>query len=316
MRFFLKTCFLLACLGFVTSCSSSQPYPEKDLTFIVQSAPGGPSDFVGQTLSAAVEPLLGKQINVIYKPGASGSIGMSALAQAKPDGYTIGLVAGELALLKALNISDLVPDDFSAIMLVLKVPAIIAVHSDSPFKTLDDLVSHAKTASKPLTSGNAGTGSIWRLAGSAFANKAGIKIISVPFDGGGPAKTALLGKHVDMVTIGLGDVLNESKAGQIRILAMMADQRVSIAPNIPTLREQGYDLSFESWLGIAGPKNLPDPLKNRLYQDFKKAFEDPKTIAAYEKRGYVHEDLAPAAFAQFMTEQVALFKPLLNNDGE
>lgn len=313
MSLFKNIFFLIGCVGLIIGCSSSQPYPAKDLTFIVQSAPGGPSDFVSQTLSAAVEPLLGRQVNVVYKPGASGSIGMSALAQTKPDGYTVGLVAGELALVKALNISDLMPEDFSAIMLVLKVPAIIAVHNDSPFKTLADLVSYAKTVSKPLTSGNAGTGSIWRLAGSAFANKAGIKIVSVPFDGAGPAKIALLGKHVDMVTIGLGDVLNEAKAGQIRILGVMTDQRVSIAPEIPTLHEQGYDLFFGSWLGIAGPKNLPNPLKNRLYHDFKKAFDDPKTIIAYEKRGYVHEDLDPAHFTQFMTSQVALFKPLLNN---
>lgn len=301
---------LFVLLTLAAFAQSGSKFPERDLTFIVQSAPGGPSDFVSQLLSKPAEAILGKNLGLRYRPGASGALGMSELKNAIPDGYTIGLVAGDLSLIKSLEIADLTPHDFTPIMLVLKLPAVVAVSADSPIKSLKDLAAYQKNAKRALTFSNSGTGSIWRMAGVALANKLNFALSSVPFDGVGPAKTALLGKHVDLMVAGLGDILEETRAGRLRVLAVMSEQRISFANDIPTALEQGVSLEFGSWLGIAGPKNLDPAIQKTLYSTFKAAFDNPRVRSAYEARGYMHQSLGPDQFKKFINDQFEKLAPI------
>lgn len=311
MKRFLFSLFWLGLFCVGNACSKDQTYPARDLTFILQSAPGGASDFAAHTLSAVAEKELGQRIDIVYKPGASGAIGMGALANAKPDGYTIGWVAGELSLLEDLKIAKLHPDNFTAIALVLKVPAVLAVRADSPVLSLGDLVKQADAIGRPVTVANSGAGSVWYLAAKSFEMASGAKFTHVPYEGGGPAKVALLGGHVDVAAVSLGEVLVESKAGQVRILGVMSEKRLDIAPDVPTLREQGHDIVIGSWLGLAAPRGLPENIRDRLEQAYKNAFDDPKVIKSYADRGYVHEYLDAKAFEKFMSEQKALLSSLI-----
>ncbi len=288
-------------------------YPDRDLTLIVQASPGGASDFITRTYVPHVEKILGRRINIIYKPGASGSIGMGALADSKPDGYTIGVLPGEVSTLKLLGFPDITTDRFDFIAMVLRVPTSLAVKSDSPFKNVADLVAAAKKAPGKITVGIPGYGAAFHLAVQAFEKSAGVTFKYIPLDSCAPVLVAVLGGHVDVGSCGPGESKPYLTAKTMRSLGIMSDARMPQFSDIPTVKEQGVDVAVGSWAGFGTPKGVPPEILTKLRDAFLEASQNPQVIAAFNERGFIKDFVAGEDYRNFANQQTEFFSALMAN---
>lgn len=286
--------------------SGSADYPGKDLTLIVQARAGGTSDLVARTIATAIEPKLGQKVVVENRPGASGSIAMSYVAGQRPDGYTIAYLPVEVTMLQHLGY-DVKPDQFAMIAGAVSLPAVLTVPADSPYRTLDDFLTAAKARPGELTVGNAGPGSIWHAATGAIEQAGGVKLRPVPFDGGAPAVTALLGKKINAVSVGASEVLSGVKAGDLRALAVLAEKRNPQLPEVPTAQEAGLDAAMSAWGGFGAPAGTPQPVVDRLAAEIKTVVTSAEFTDAMAKQGIETVYRDPQAFTAFAAEQSALF---------
>jgi tripartite-type tricarboxylate transporter receptor subunit TctC len=224
--------------------------------------------------------VLGQSIVVDNKAGAGGNIGTEFIARAKPDGYTIGMgnfapLAVNHALFKKLNynpFTDLVP-----IVLIDRGPLILMVRADSPYKSVKDVVNAAKSAPGKLSYGSGGIGGTHHLSGALFEHTAGIDMIHAPYKSGGAATTDLLGGQVHMMFEQMYAAVPGIKGGKLRPLAITSRTRSPLAPDIPTMAEQGYpEVEVLNWQGLVGPKGMPPELVKQLNAAANKALQDPE----------------------------------------
>ena len=255
-------------------------YPSKPIIWICPYAAGGGADSRSRQLAKAMGSVLGQSIIVDNKAGAGGNIGSEFIARAKPDGYTIGMgnfapLAVNHALFKKLNynpFTDLVP-----IMLIDRGPLILMVRADSPFKTVKDVVNAAKAAPGKLSYGSGGIGGTHHLSGALFEHTAGIDMIHAPYKSGGAATTDLLGGQVQMMFEQMYAAMPAIKGGKLRPLAITSRTRSPLAPDIPTMAEQGYpEVEVLNWQGLVGPKGMPPELVKLLNAAGNKALQDPE----------------------------------------
>ncbi|WP_324716552.1 tripartite tricarboxylate transporter substrate binding protein [Carboxydochorda subterranea] len=306
--------FLLAMLVVVAPVAGAA-YPERDITMVVQAAPGGASDYVARTMAQYAAPILGVRINVINRTGGAGAVGMGFLANSRPDGYTVGYVPVELSMLKHLGYADIYPGRFDLILRANVLPAALTVRADSPYRSVEDFIRAAKARPGALSVGNAGPGSIWHLAAAALEDAAGVQLKHLPFDGAAPAVAALLGGNLDAVTVSPSEVLPHVQAGRLRILAVMSESRSQVVPDVPTFRELGYDLVIMAWGGFALPKGVPRPVLETLHAAFKQAYDNPGFQKAFLDRGIEPGYMDPAAFTAFANRQYELFGRLFSRLG-
>lgn len=259
-------------------------YPTQDITLTVQAAAGGGSDLASRTIGKVLEKDLGVSVVVENRPGASGSIAIKYVGGQKPDGYHIGFVPVEIAMFKHLGI-DVPPDSIEFLGEIMTQPGTIAVPTDSPYKTLKDLMEAAKT--KKLTVSNSGAGSSWEAATKLLAKVGGVEFTLVPFDGGAPAVTAAMGGKVDAVIAGAGETHTGVLSGKLRVLAVFTAEPHPVFTDIPTAKSQGYDLEFGSWGGLYAPKGLPANVKSALEAAIKKAAQSPDFTDVISKTGTV-----------------------------
>ena len=290
-------------------------YPERDITVIVHAAAGGASDFVARTMAQYAAPILGVRLNVINRTGGGGAVGLTAIMTSAPDGYTVGYVPVELAMLKHLGYAQIDPANFDLIMRVNVVPAALTVRADSPYKTASDFIQAAKARPGSLSIGNSGPGAIWHLAAAALEDAAGIQVKHIPFDGAAPAVAALLGGNVDAVTVSPAEVLPHVQAGTLRVLAVMDRDRSILVPDVPTFKELGIDLEVTAWGGFAVPKGTPEAIRVALHDAFKRAYDNPEFQDAFAKRGVLPGYMPPDEFRQFVDSQTELFGRLFERLG-
>ena len=290
-------------------------YPERDITVIVHAAAGGASDFVARTMAQYAGPILGVRLNVVNRTGGGGAVGLTALMTSPPDGYTVGYVPVELAMLKHLGYAQIDPANFDLIMRVNVVPAALTVRANSPYKTAFDFIQAAKARPGSLSVGNSGPGAIWHLAAAALEDAAGIRLKHIPFDGAAPAVAALLGGNVDAVTVSPAEVLPHVQAGTLRILAVMDRTRSSLVPDVPTFKELGIDLEVTAWGGFAVPKGTPETIRVAIHNAFKQAYDSPEFQDAFAKRGVLPGYMPPDEFRRFVDSQTELFGRLFERLG-
>ena len=284
-------------------------YPTQQITMVIQASPGGLSDTNARAIAQLVQEDLGVPVVCTNKPGASGAVAMSFLQASKPDGYTIGYVPVELSMVQALGYAtDVYPDAFDLISGCNTQPAAITVRADSGWNSIEDLVNYAKENPGQLRVGNSGTGSIWQVAGDSFANAAGIEVNQVPFDGAAPAVAGLMGKHIDMVSVSEFEVSSGVASGELKILAVCSEERSKFNPDVPTLKELGYDVNVSAWGGFALPKDTPDDVKEILYASFEKAVGSDSYAELCAKNQYSPMPLKHDEFAAFANEQYEFYK--------
>lgn len=300
---------------------SIEEYPSRPLRMIIPFAPGGASDFIGRILQPKLSEVLGQQVVVDNRPGASGNIGVKAAADATPDGYTFLL--GNVSSM-GINPS-MFPNfpvralrDFVALTLVVDVPGALGVHGGLPVGNLKEFIAYAKNNPGKLAYGSAGYGSAQRMAFEFFMKKAGIQLLHVPYKGGAGASTvATLSGEVAATMVTTASLTPHADSGKIKILAVVSKQRIPALPNIPTMIELGFpELNLGSWQGMFVPKGTPKPVIDKLFNIVKKVVHDPWVGARYEKvsaQQITSDSLED--FASFMREQNAFWAKIIKDVG-
>jgi len=254
---------------------------------------------------------------VVTRVGGTGAVGMNAVANSKPDGYTAGVITFNLSTYRMIGLAELSYKDFDLIALLNRSPAGFSVKTDSQFKTLKELVEYAKANPGVVTVGHAGPGQPWHLSAALLATSYGLKFTFVPFDGSAPTRTALVGGHITMAASGMDEVLQFYKTKQVRILAAATPARNPFFPEVPTIAEGGYpiDNPIYDWRGIAVPKNIPPDILKALRDGFRKAAEDPEYIKLMDEltlpRAYMEYD----KFGEFLAGLEKSLGPVLDSVG-
>jgi tripartite-type tricarboxylate transporter receptor subunit TctC len=262
---------------------ADEPYPSRPITLVVPFPPGGVADIVGRPFADALSRELKTPVVIENKPGAGGGIGMGLVAKAKPDGYTLLLALSSISILpeadKVLGRASLYRlDQFMPIARLTADPTVLAVRADSPWKTLDEYIADARKRPGAITYGSSGNYGTMHMPMEMFAHTANLKLLHVPFTGGGPAVVALLGGQVDALSTGPSTVLQHVKAGKVRVLASWGDHRLASLPDVRTLAESGYDAVFFQWSGLFSPAGTPEAVVTRLREAARVAAADPKFV--------------------------------------
>jgi tripartite-type tricarboxylate transporter receptor subunit TctC len=300
----------------VSSFVQAETYPSRPVRMVIPFAPGGASDFIGRILQPKLSEELGQQIVVENRPGASGGIGVEAAASATPDGYTFLLgnvsamgIGPNLFTTIRKNAARLVP-----LTLVVDVPGALGINASLPPNNLKEFIAYARARPGKLSYGSAGYASAQRMAFEFFMDKAGIKMLHVPYKGGAGASTiATISGEVAATMVTTASLVPHAKSGKIKILAVVAKKRIPALPDTPTMIESGFpELDLGSWQGIYVPKGTPKAIMDRLYKVAVKVVHDPWTGQQYEKVSaqQITSD-SPAEFAKFMREQDAFWGKLI-----
>jgi tripartite-type tricarboxylate transporter receptor subunit TctC len=278
MKRLLSVVAILALGLLATSPAGAQAWPTKPVRFIVPFPPGGSVDPLARMVGVKLGESLGQQFIVENKPGAAGSIGAAFAAKSPPDGYTFLFVfdthAVNPALIPSLPYDTL--KDLAPVMLVGTAPMAIATNSAKPFKTFADVVAAAKAKPDTVTYGTIGNGSLGHLTMILVQQAAGIKLVHVPYKGGGPMTQDALGGQIDLAIGSVAVLTPHVKGGKLRAIAVTGDKRSHALPDVPALAEQGFKgFSALAWWGIFAPAGTPAPIMDKFHGELVKAFNQP-----------------------------------------
>lgn len=312
-----KLLSLCAAAVLAFSSAASADFPEKDITLIVPWSAGGGTDTIARALAKSGKKHLGVNVNVVNKTGGGGVVGMGAAKMARPDGYSVGMITFGLSTYKLMGLSDMTYRDFELLQLLNQSSAALSVAADSQFKTLDDLMKYAKENPGIVTLGHTGAGGAWHLSAASLGVLQEAKFNYIPFDGGAPTRTALLGGHVTVAATGIDEVKQLSEAGQVNILAVNALERHPAFPDTPTLEEAGYKLDAPvlDWRGLALPKGVPEERVKFLEAGFKKMFDDPEFVEFTKGVGLMLVYKDAVGFGEFLGGMEEALKPTLDAVG-
>jgi len=283
---------------------AQEAYPSRPVTFVNPFPPGGAADVVGRPLAAVMEPLLKQPVVMETKAGAAGAVGAQFVANAKPDGYTL--------LVHIVSISGF-PEvdklfgrqpkftraDFIPIARLTEGPMVLLVNDKQPYKTLKELVADAKQRPNGIVFSSSGLYGALHLPTALFMKAAGIRMRHLPTNGGGPALTAILGNNSQVLVSSIAAASGHIKAGKLRALAGFGAKRAASAPDVPTLKELGYNVEFSLWVGLFAPKGTPAAVVNRLRAETKKAVANDRFKSAIKNIGDQVAYLDQPGFAKF-----------------
>lgn len=298
---------LAACSG---SPSADDPeYPTGDITWVIHAGAGGNSDLTARKIAETLQEELGVSIIVENRPGASGSLAVQHVAEQPADGYTIGYAPVEFGLFEGLGF-DVALDDYDFLAQISVADYVIAVPAASPFETLEDLVAHA--ADETITVSNAGAGSLAGIVAEAFGTETDTHVSPVPFDGGAPAIAALVGEQVDAGVSLVGEAHQQHNDGSLRVLAVFADERHPLLPDVPTASELGYDIIYGAWGGVMAPAGLPESVRTTLEDAFEGAVNSAEVGEFLESIAATPAYRSGPDFAEFVKSESERFAQLLN----
>jgi tripartite-type tricarboxylate transporter receptor subunit TctC len=305
---------LTLCAAAIAPGISQAAYPEQPIKMVVAYAPGGGTDIIARLTAQYVQKYLGNNATfvVINKAGAGGGLGFTELSTAPADGYTVGFINTPNVL--TIPIERKSPfhwEKYDLLGNIVDDPGNFSVHADSPIKNLAELVAYAKAHPGEVTYGTTGIGSDDHLAALMFERAAGVKLTHVPFKGAGEVHNAIASKQIMLAAINIGEALQYQKGGTpLRHLGQMSEKRSTLAPSVPTFKEQGFDVVMASLRGIAAPKGLPPAVREQLVNAVQKAVADPEFQS--KAAGYFAplRYLAPAAYAAELKEDEEGFKKL------
>jgi tripartite-type tricarboxylate transporter receptor subunit TctC len=265
-------------------------YPERPITLIVPWDAGGGTDIIARIFAAGLESEIGVPVNVVNRSGGSGVVGHSAIANANPDGYTLGVGSPELAFLKTVGLADITPDSFTLISRLGIIPAGVTVDADAPWQTLPELIEDIRTQPPGTYSASgAGQGGAWHIALGGMLTSLDMepdRVRWIPSAGGTPALQDVMAGGVTMFTGSPVEARSLLEAGQVRSLAVMVPERSDVFPDVPTLAESvGSDWTYANWFAFIGPNGLPDDIVEKLVEAGGKAASRPEVHDALIERG-------------------------------
>ena len=294
----------ILCVVAALPAIAQSDYPNKPVTMIVPFPPGGVADITARPLAEAMGRALKQPIVVENKAGAGGGVGMQYVAKAKNDGYTVLLALSSISIIpeadKVLGrdpmfqLNQLVP-----IARFTADPTVLAVRADGPYKSVAELIEAAKKSPGSIPYGSSGNYGTMHVPMEMLTGASGTKMLHVPFTGAGPAVVALLGGQVEALSTGPSSVIGHVKGGKVRVLATWGDSRHPAFPDVPTLKELGYDAQFSQWTGLFVPAGTPEPVIAKLREGAKFAINDPAFQASLAKLETPIQYLDQAQFRAF-----------------
>jgi tripartite-type tricarboxylate transporter receptor subunit TctC len=286
-------------------------FPTKEVQIIIPWAAGGATDLIFRALAATTGKYLGQAVVVINRTGGAGAVGYTEAMQAKPDGYTLVSAITPLTILPHQVKTAYTYKNFEPIINVVSDPGMFLVRSDAPWKSLKEFLNYAKKNPDMITVGNSGAGGGVHLIALAFEKAAGVKFNHIPFSGGGPSVTALLGGHINAVTVSPPEGIEHVKAGKLKIIALFSEKRFELFPDVPTVKEQGIDFVMGQWRGLAGPKGISPDVIKKLHDAFKRGMDDPIFQKNAKDMAINLLHLGPEAFGKLMAHDHESFGDLI-----
>lgn len=282
--FFILLIFIL--LLVCTFCIYANEYPSSSIEAIVPWPAGGGLDVLMRTMAEYLEKELGVSIVVINRPGGGGAVGMVDLHNSKPDGYTIGITSSSIVQTAYCSTVPTPLENYEPIVYIGSNDAVFTIRADSPWETLEDFITAAKSQPGVLTNANDTPGGASHIAAIILEKAMGIELNKIPYAGFAPSVAALAGGHVDSTTVNLTDVLSMYKSGEFLILGVIGQNRHFLVPEIPTMIEQGYDAVSGMWQMILAPKGIPQDRLDILEKAFVSILDNPKLLETLTNAGY------------------------------
>jgi len=313
-RGFVATSAVLALAGGVAPVSA-QAYPSKPIIIVVPFPPGGASDNTARALAASLQMQLGRPVVIENKPGANGGIGAAFVKQAKPDGYTIlvgsiGVYAINPVLYPKLPYDP--AKDFDLVTVAVRTPNVLVASTQFAPSTVAELIAQLKRTPGTVTFASSGEGSSDHLTAALFWQKTGTSGLHVPYKGGGPAITDLIGGHANVSFQNLGSVANHLKAGKLKLVAVASDKRIPEFPDTPTLAEAGVrGVEVFSWQAVAAPKGLPADARAKLEAAVLAALKEPTTTKRLNEIGFDVVANSSSQFGDFLTAEIARWREVV-----
>jgi len=293
---------LILALGLAPALAAD--YPKRPITLICPWGAGGGTDAVSRIIATLLKKDLGVPVNVVNRTGGSGAVGHTAMATAKPDGYTIGMPTVEITMMHWMGLTKITYKDMEPVAMVNFDPAGINVRTDSAWKTYKDLENYVRTNPGKLKDSGTGQGGIWHLAMAGWMKAVGMApdaIKWIPSKGAAPALQDLMAGGIDMSTCSLPEAATLIDAGRVRPLAIMANQRDPKFPDVKTLQEMGIDWTCGAWRGIAAPKGTSPEIVAVLEKAIEKVVKSDDFIKFMKNRGYGIFWMNSGDFAQYLT---------------
>jgi tripartite-type tricarboxylate transporter receptor subunit TctC len=259
----------------------AQQYPTRPITMIVPFPPGGIADITGRPLAVSMSKALGQPVVVENKAGAGGAVGHAFVAKAKPDGYTIMTALSSIVVIPEADKVNGRPStyqmsEFTPIALVSADPTILLVPTESPWKTLKDLMDDARSRPGKISYSSSGVYGTIHTCFEMLAQAANVRLLHVPYKGGGPSMTALIAGEVNLTAQSPGVSNPHIKSGKVRVLGSWAGARTAALSDVPTMKEQGYDVEFYIWAGVFAPAGLPADVRDRITAAVRTSMQDPE----------------------------------------
>lgn len=307
---------LLCALGATMTLTTAMAWPDKTVTIVVPFPPGGSTDMIARTLQPKLQEKFGGTFVIDNKPGATGTIGATLVTRAAPDGHTL-FVSSLGPYVIAPHLTKVTYDatkDFDYITVAVQAPNVLVVPAASPHKSMADVIAYQKANPGKMTFASSGNGSSDHLTAELYWQQTGTSGVHVPYKGGGPVMTDLLGNQVDSSFMNINTAMPQIRAGKLRALSITSAQRSSLLPDVPTLDELGIkDANVYSWQAVAAPKGIPADLKAKLQAAIKDALNDPAIKPKLLEVGFEIVANSPEEFTKFQAAEFARWKKLIES---
>lgn len=314
---------LLFWMGMLAFAASAQePWPAaKPISMVVGFPPGGVADLTARPMAVVLERILKQKVLVENRAGAGGAVGNAYVAKARPDGYTLLMALSSVSILpEADKVNDKAPgytlDQLVPVALISADPTVLVVRAESPYRSIKDLVDAARANPGKINYASSGYYSALHTPMEMFSIATGAKLFHIPYQGGGPAVTAILGGQVDALASGPGPVLQHIKAGKLRALASWGDKRHPALPDVPTLKELGIDNEFYIWAGLFAPAGTPEAVIRQLRDAVRQAVADPQFRQVMESSGQPIQYLDQAEFRVFFDKDAKKMADVVRQIGK
>jgi len=315
-RFCAAACLLAVA---VPASFAQTPYPAQQIKIICAFPAGGGTDLTSRLLGEQLQKILGQPVVVENRTGASGMIGTEAAAKSKPDGYTLLVASGEMALNPHLypRIAYRWENDLQPITRLVSVPNLMAINMDVPAKNVAEFIAYARQNPEKLTFSSSGIGNPQQLTGEMFNKLAGVKVRHVPYKGAAPQLAALAGKEVHMTFVSIGAAKPFIEGQRIRPIGVTSLKRVSVLPDVPAIAEYPPLAGFElvNFFGFYAPAGVPDPVLKRLNAAAVQIMQMPEIVAKFRSLGFEPSTTTPDQFRQFIRSESAKFATIIADAG-
>ena len=310
----MRRILIVVAAFFLTGHVAAEVYPSKSIRMLIPAAPGGGVDSLGRVLATKLSVSLGKPVVPENRPGAGTMLASENLSTSPPDGYTMLIITGSHAVNAAVR-NNMPYDpikDFTFVSLAASAPDLLVVNAESPYQSLGELIAAAKKNPGKLTFGSAGAGSASQMDAELLKNMAGIDMLHIPYRGGMPAVTALIGNEINLMFLAAVGLAPQIKAGKLRALAVTGQKRTPLFPDVPTMAEAGLPgYSSEIWYGLVVPAKTPPSVVALLNRHTNEALRDPIVREKLMNAGLDPEGTTPDAFTKLVKDDIARWKKVV-----